>query len=82
MLPELRLRQSLGQIRPIDYLFAEFVAERGGGNSDLMALTASLLSLSNGQGDVCLELEQRAGREVFAASEDPMLFSAFHAATQ
>ncbi len=73
MLPELRLRQSLGQIRPIDYLFAEFVAERGGVSSDLMVLTASLLSLSNGQGDVCLELEDWAGREAFAASEDPFL---------
>ncbi len=70
MLAELRQRQALGQLRAIDYLFAEFVAERGGGNSDMMALTASVLSLSNGQGDVCLELDGIAGKEVFPGSDE------------
>ncbi|MEK7260229.1 MAG: exodeoxyribonuclease V subunit alpha [Pseudomonadota bacterium] len=58
-----------GALTPLSCHFARFIARQSGQTEDsLLVLTAALLSQSNQQGDVCLDLGRRAGTALFVSA--------------
>ncbi len=61
-----------GALTPLSCHFARFIARQSGQAEDsLLVLTAALLSQSNQQGDVCLDLGRRAGMPLFEHAPVP-----------
>jgi len=62
----LRRLMEAGELPPLAYYFARFVARGCGTDEDgLLARSAALVSLRNLQGDVCVDLAEQAGRPLF-----------------
>ena len=60
-----------GDISWLSYYFAEFISSHDGSEIDeLTGLSAALVSEANLAGDVCVELDQFAGRPLFQCSSD------------
>lgn len=71
-----------GALTPLSCHFARFIARQSGLAEDsLLVLTAALLSQSNQQGDVCLDLGRRAGMPLFVSAAVPAGFSSAIAET-
>lgn len=65
-----------GALTPLSCHFARFIARQSGQAEDsLLVLTAALLSQSNQQGDVCLDLGRRAGMPLFVFATVPAGFA-------
>ena len=61
-----------GALTPLSCHFARFIARQSGQAEDsLLVLTAALLSQSNQQGDVCLDLGRRSGMPLFEHAPVP-----------
>jgi len=57
-----------GDISPLSYFFASFIAEHSAVTSDsLLAYSAALVSQNNQNGDVCVVLEDYLGRPLFTS---------------
>ena len=55
-----------GDINPLSYFFAEFIAGQSAAGADsLLAYSAALVSENNANGDVCVELAQYLDRPLF-----------------
>jgi exodeoxyribonuclease V alpha subunit len=66
----LRHLMESGGLPPLAYYFARFVARGCGADEDsLLARSAALVSLRNLQGDVCVDLDEHAGRFLFGDDE-------------
>jgi exodeoxyribonuclease V alpha subunit len=63
-----------GQLSALACYFGQFVADGCGVDADHpLALSAALVSESNQNGDVCVELKQFANRPMFQFDSDPLL---------
>ena len=55
-----------GEISPLSYFFACFIAEHSAVDVDsLLAYSAALVSQNNQNGDVCVELDDYVGQPLF-----------------
>ncbi|MDO8270742.1 MAG: exodeoxyribonuclease V subunit alpha [Gammaproteobacteria bacterium] len=71
-----------GALTPLSCHFARFIARQSGqAEESLLVLTAALLSQSNQQGDVCLDLGRRAGMSLFVSAMVPVGLSSAAAET-
>ncbi len=62
-----------GTLTPLSCHFARFIARQSGQAEDsLLVLTAALLSQCNQQGDVCVDLERRAGMPLLTSAAVPV----------
>jgi exodeoxyribonuclease V alpha subunit len=67
----LRKLMDTGDLPPLAYYFARFVARGCGVEEDgLLARSAALVSLCNLRGDVCVDLAEQAGRRLFGDGDD------------
>ena len=66
MIASLKLLADNGDISPLSYFFASFIAEHSDGKENsLLAYSAALVSQNNQNGDVCVELDQYLDRPLF-----------------
>ena len=62
----LKVLADSGDINPLSYFFAEFIAGQSAAGADsLLAYSAALVSENNANGDVCVELAQYLDRPLF-----------------
>lgn len=64
----LKILADNGDISPLSYFFARFIAEHSGTDIDsLLAYSTALVSQNNANGDVCVELDQYVDRPLFSS---------------
>ena len=64
----LKILADNGDINPVSYFFAEFIADHSAAGPDsLLAYSAALVSENNANGDVCVELSQYLDRPLFSS---------------
>jgi len=64
----LKILADNGDINPVSYFFADFIAEHSAvGPDSLLAYSAALVSENNANGDVCVELSQYLDRPLFSS---------------
>ena len=61
-----------GDISPLSYFFARFIAEQSAtGEDDLLAYSAALVSENNQAGDVCIDMNAFVGQLLFSSDSIP-----------
>jgi exodeoxyribonuclease V alpha subunit len=61
-----------GDISPLSYFFARFIAEQSAkGEDDLLAYSAALVSENNQMGDVCIDMNAFIGKPLFSSESIP-----------
>ncbi|MCZ6578002.1 MAG: exodeoxyribonuclease V subunit alpha [Gammaproteobacteria bacterium] len=68
----LKILAKQGDISPLSYFFASFIAEQSTGNIDgLLAYSAALVSENNQAGDVCINMNAFVGQPLFSSEQIP-----------
>ncbi len=68
----LNLLARQGDISPLSYFFARFIAEQSASTEDdLLAYSAALVSESNQAGDVCIDMNAFVGQPLFSSESIP-----------
>ncbi|SFN10318.1 exodeoxyribonuclease V subunit alpha [Thermodesulforhabdus norvegica] len=77
MIHKLRPFVEKGVIRPLDWYFARWLGDKTGNGTEGLLLSAMLASWRLGQGDVCVDLKDYAGREFCVETDEGPLSISF-----